>query len=126
MSHTNLCINAGETTTFEFTPREPPDPDTPDTPGDPIDLSTCNRFEFVAKRNVADDEYVFRRTLENGVEIVPADEENPVRVRVTIQSSDTIDLEDGAYPYDAQFVVETGRFRALRGDLVVDAAVNRT
>jgi hypothetical protein len=115
MSRTDLDINAGETTALALTLK--------DENGDPIDLTTCTRLELAAKRNVDDTEYLFRKTLGGGVVITDA---AGGLATVTIAAADTLDLDDGAYPYDVQLVLSTGRFRALRGDLNVDSAVNRT
>ena len=81
------------------------------------DLETCY---FSCKKNADDDDYVFQKSLSNGISKV-ADGQ----YRVRIAPVDTEDVEIGNYLYDLEIGLNGDKFTLLKGILKIDADVTR-
>lgn len=79
------------------------------------DLVSCY---FSCKQDIEDDEYIFQKTLEDGIEKV---EENKYRVRVA--PLDTKELEIGNYIYDLQIGVGEDIFTVMIGQLKIEKEI---
>lgn len=79
------------------------------------DLVSCY---FSCKKDIDDPEYVFQKTLEDGIQKV---EENKYKVRVA--PLDTKELEIGSYIYDLQIGVEEDIFTVMTGQLKIEKEI---
>lgn len=105
MSKYNLDMVRGDTLAFGFELENITDVDT---------------AHFSVKKAVTDTEYVFQKTIGNGIEKV---EDGKYSVRVA--PSDTHDLEIGAYYFDLQIGVNGDIFTILNGKLNIEADITR-
>lgn len=81
------------------------------------DLDTCY---FSCKKNADDEEYIFQKSLDNGISKV-ADGQ----YRIRIAPEDTEDVEIGNYLYDLEIGLNGDKFTLLKGILKIDADVTR-
>lgn len=79
---------------------------------------------FSCKKNKQDDEYIFQKTLNNGIAKVE-DTENGKLYEVVAAPTDTEDVEDGQYFYDLQLEANGEKFTPLLGVLKIDWKITR-
>jgi len=79
------------------------------------DLDTCY---FSCKKDPTDNDYVFQKSLEDGIEKV---ETNVYRIRVA--PSDTKNVDVGNYYYDLQIGVNDDVYTVLRGVLKIEREI---
>ena len=101
---TNLIVTKGDTISFGLQFIE-----------EPVDLSEAF---FSVKKNYDDAEYVFQKTLNDGISKI-SDNQYDVR----IAPEDTADLDAGNYYYDFQVGANGDKFTFLRGMLTLQPEV---
>ena len=79
------------------------------------DLDTCY---FSCKKDPSDDEYVFQKELEDGIEKVETG-----KYKIRVAPSDTKTIEIGNYYYDLQIGVNGDVFTVLRGILKIEKEI---
>ena len=85
------------------------------------DLSSCY---FSCKKNKADEEYVFKKSLGNGIEKVETTD-NSISYRIKVAPADTKNIEEGNYFYDLQIEADGEIFTPLLGVLVVHEDITK-
>lgn len=81
------------------------------------DLETCY---FSCKRNADDEEYVFQKSLSDGISKV-----SDGQYRVRVAPEDTEELEAGNYLYDLEIGLNGDKFTLLKGILRIETDVTR-
>ena len=79
---------------------------------------------FSCKIDPEEIEYVFQKSLRNGIELVEIGED-AIYYRFRVAPEDTYDLNEGKYYYDAQIGVNGDIFTILKGVLVIQDDITR-
>lgn len=74
---------------------------------------------FSVKENAEDENYVFQKSLNNGITL----EDGVYKVKVA--PDDTKNLNCGIYKYDLEIVVGTDRYNIICGDLIIEPDITR-
>lgn len=101
----NLCMVRGDTFAFSF-----------EVDG----INSLTSAYFSCKSNVDDTEYIFQKSLSNGISNV---EGNKYRVRVAPE--DTTNIEVGSYNYDLEIGANGDIYTILKGVLKVEHDITR-
>ena len=101
----NLTVNRGDSLIFTVEIESSSDIDFDDV-------------KFSCKNNIGDAEYVFQKSLNNGIE----KEENGYRIRI---SPEDTELELGNYFYDIQVKTDDDVYTILKGDFKVTWDITR-
>ena len=101
----NLTVNRGDSLIFTVEIESSSDIDFDDV-------------KFSCKNNIGDAEYVFQKSLNNGIE----KEENGYRIRISPQDTE---LELGNYFYDIQVKTDDDVYTILKGDFKVTWDITR-
>lgn len=80
-------------------------------------LETCY---FSCKKNADDTEYVFQKSLSNGISKV-----SNGQYRIRVAPEDTDELEVGNYFYDLEIGLNEDKFTLLRGILKIEEDITR-
>jgi hypothetical protein len=113
MSDTNIEMVRGDTLAFALQV---------DFDEDAQNLDTAY---FSCKSNYDDFNYVFQKSLNDGIEIVSTDE-NSVIYRVRVAPIDTKTIEPGEYFYDMQIGINQDVYTVLRGVLKIENDVTNS
>lgn len=112
MEYDNIYMNRGDTLDFKF-----------DVEGAEADLSTAF---FSCKKDPNDDEYVFQKSLGDGIVKVSTAADGTRTYSVTTEPSDTEDLECKTYYYDLQIAFsESQVYTPFKGLLKIDWDITR-
>ena len=79
---------------------------------------------FSCKKNKDDDEYIFQKSLGDGIAKVK-DNENSKDYEIVVAPEDTEDVDFGNYIYDLQLAVGSDVLTPLLGTLTIDWDVTR-
>lgn len=79
---------------------------------------------FSCKKNKQDNEYIFQKSLGDGIEKVE-DSETGKTYEVVVEPTDTEEVEDGNYFYDLQLEANGEKFTPLLGVLKIDWDITR-
>lgn len=79
---------------------------------------------FSCKKNIADNEYVFQKSLEDGITKI-SENENSKTYEVVVSPNDTQEVDDDNYYYDLQIQDSTDVFTPIKGILKIDYDVTR-
>ena len=113
MEYDNIYMNRGDTLDFKF-----------DVIGAEADLSSAF---FSCKKDPNDDEYIFQKSLGDGIVKVSTAEDGTRTYSVTVDPSDTVDLEYKTYYYDLQIAFsESQVYTPFKGLLKIDWDITRT
>lgn len=83
------------------------------------DVQNLDTAYFSCKSNYDDYDYIFQKSLNDGIEIVGSDEKS-VTYRVRVAPTDTKTLEPGNYFYDLQIGVNHDVFTIRKGVLKIE------
>lgn len=101
----NLCMVRGDTLAFSF-----------EVEG----IDSLDTAYFSCKANVDDDEYVFQKSLSDGISVVTTG-----KYRVRIAPDDTAFVEVGSYYYDLEIGANSDIYTILKGVLKIEQDVTR-
>lgn len=101
----NLCMVRGDTLAFSF-----------EVEG----IDTLDTAYFSCKANADDENYVFQKSLIDGISLVETG-----KYRVRVAPTDTKDIEVGSYYYDLEIGVNSDIYTILKGVLKVEQDVTR-
>ena len=101
----NLCMVRGDTLAFSF-----------EVEG----IDTLDTAYFSCKANADDTEYVFQKSLSDGISVVETG-----KYRVRVAPEDTSNIEIGSYYYDLEIGANSDIFTILKGILKVEQDVTR-
>ncbi len=101
----NLCMVRGDTLAFGF-----------EVEG----ITSLDSCYFSCKVNPDDDNYVFQKSLSDGISLVEAG-----KYRVRVAPADTEDLEVGDYYYDLEIGATDDIYTILKGVLKIEQDVTR-
>ena len=101
----NLCMVRGDTLAFSF-----------EVEG----VSSLDTAYFSCKLNADDSDYVFQKSLEDGISPVDGG-----KYRVRVAPEDTADIEIGNYFYDLEIGANSDIYTILKGILKVEQDVTR-
>lgn len=101
----NLCMVRGDTLAFSF-----------EVEG----IDTLDTAYFSCKANADDTEYVFQKSLTDGISLVETG-----KYRVRVAPEDTSNIEVGSYYYDLEIGANSDIFTILKGVLKVEQDVTR-
>lgn len=101
----NLCMVRGDTLAFSF-----------EVEG----IDTLDTAYFSCKANADDTEYVFQKSLTDGISLVETG-----KYRVRVAPKDTSNIEVGSYYYDLEIGANSDIFTILKGILKVEQDVTR-
>lgn len=101
----NLCMVRGDTLAFSF-----------EVEG----IDTLDTAYFSCKANADDTEYVFQKSLTDGISLVETG-----KYRVRVAPEDTSNIEVGSYYYDLEIGANSDIFTILKGILKVEQDVTR-
>lgn len=77
-------------------------------------VATVETIFFSCKRKAADPEYVFQKSLEDGITEV-----DTMKYRIRVAPEDTADLDPGRYDYDLQLGLGADIYTILMGKLTL-------
>lgn len=101
----NLCMVRGDTLAFSF-----------EVEG----INTLDTAYFSCKANADDENYVFQKSLTDGISLVETG-----KYRVRVAPEDTSNIEVGSYYYDLEIGANSDIFTILKGVLKVEQDVTR-
>ena len=101
----NLCMVRGDTLAFSF-----------EVEG----IDTLDTAYFSCKANADDENYVFQKSLTDGISLVETG-----KYRVRVAPEDTSNIEVGSYYYDLEIGANSDIFTILKGVLKVEQDVTR-
>lgn len=101
----NLCMVRGDTLAFSF-----------EIEG----INSLDTAYFSCKANADDEEYVFQKSLSDGISNVESS-----KYRVRVAPEDTSDIEVGSYYYDLEIGANSDIYTILKGTLKVEQDVTR-
>ena len=101
----NLCMVRGDTLAFAF-----------EVEG----ITNLDTAYFSCKANADDEEYVFQKSLNDGISLVEAG-----KYRVRVAPEDTQNIEIGSYFYDLEIGKNSDIYTILKGVLKVEQDVTR-
>ena len=101
----NLCMVRGDTLAFSF-----------EVEG----IDSLETAYFSCKANADDTEYVFQKSLTDGISLVETG-----KYRVRVAPEDTSNIEVGSYYYDLEIGANSDIFTILKGILKVEQDVTR-
>ena len=101
----NLCMVRGDTLAFSF-----------EVEG----IDTLDTAYLSCKANVDDENYVFQKSLTDGISLVSTG-----KYRVRVAPEDTSNIEVGSYYYDLEIGANSDIFTILKGILKVEQDVTR-
>lgn len=81
------------------------------------DLDTCY---FSCKQNMDDEEYIFQKSLNNGISKV---DNGKYRVRVAPEDTENVDI--GNYYYDLEIGLNNDIFTIIKGVLSIESDITR-
>lgn len=79
---------------------------------------SLNSCYFSCKKNIDDNEYVFQKSLNNGIEEIETG-----KYKVRIAPSDTHDIQTGKYLYDLQIGIGQDIFTVMTGPLSIEKEI---
>lgn len=84
-----------------------------------IDTSSVESLYLSAKRNRSDTEYVFQKSLSDGITLTEG------RYRIRVAPEDTENIDPGRYPYDLEVTISGDVYTLMQGKINVQEDVTR-